>query len=69
MAIQTGADPAHAAMAFAWGVQRVTGNGGWVDVIWTFATGAAGVTLALWPFDGQATPRAWLVGALAGLFE
>jgi steroid 5-alpha reductase family enzyme len=36
-----------AAMAGAWLVQRLTRNAGWVDVVWTFATGAAGVAYAL----------------------
>jgi steroid 5-alpha reductase family enzyme len=35
------------AMAGAWLVQRLTRNAGWVDVVWTFATGTAGVTYAL----------------------
>ncbi|MBU6450080.1 MAG: DUF1295 domain-containing protein [Rhodospirillales bacterium] len=36
------------AMAAAWAMQRITGNAGWVDVIWTFASGIAlaGVVLA-----------------------
>ena len=37
------------AMAGAWLLQRALGNAGWVDVIWTFATGAAGVAYALTP--------------------
>lgn len=49
------------AMAGAWWVQRRLGNGGWVDVIWTFALGAAGVATALLVGVG---PRAWLVAAL-----
>lgn len=58
-----------AAMYGAWVVQKATGNGGWVDVIWTFATGAAGVTLALAPAAGQGpSSRGWLVAALAGLW-
>ena len=35
------------AMAGAWLLQRLTRNAGWVDVVWTFATGAAGVAYAL----------------------
>jgi steroid 5-alpha reductase family enzyme len=35
------------AMAGAWAVQRASGNSGWVDAIWSFSTGAAGVVLAL----------------------
>ena len=53
------------AMAAAWGVQRLTLRSGWVDTIWTFATGlvGAGAALAL-PREGSA-PRAWLVATLA----
>lgn len=57
-----------AAMAVAWLAQRVTGNGGWVDVIWTFATGAAGVAYALLPAEGGITARGWLVAAMAGFW-
>jgi steroid 5-alpha reductase family enzyme len=34
-------------MAFAWWVAERTGRSGWIDAIWTFATGLAGVALAL----------------------
>ena len=36
------------AMALAWEVQRRTTNSGWADVIWSFATGAAGVVGSIW---------------------
>jgi len=54
------------AMMIAWVVQRRTRNAGWVDVVWTFALGAAGVVYALLPAAGAAgpSPRQWLVGAL-----
>ena len=39
------------AMAAGWYFQKRMGNAGWVDVWWTFATGAAGVLGALWPLD------------------
>lgn len=35
-------------MMAAWGFQRSWNNAGWVDVFWTFATGLAGVSGALW---------------------
>jgi steroid 5-alpha reductase family enzyme len=55
------------AMAAAWLLQRLTGNGGWADAVWTLATGAAGVACALSPVGGRPPgPRAWLVAALAG---
>ena len=53
------------AMTGAWALQRATGNAGWVDVVWTFATGVGGVVYALAPIAGQApSPRALLVAAL-----
>jgi steroid 5-alpha reductase family enzyme len=55
------------AMAGAWALARARGNGGWADVVWTFATGAAGVAYALVPAEGwRPGPRAWLVAALIG---
>jgi len=55
------------AMTLAWALQRRTGNGGWADVVWTFATGAAGVAYALTPTAGYAPgDRAWLVAILVG---
>ena len=45
------------AMSLAWVAQRVTGNSGWVDVAWSFATGLAGVTFALAPMDGASLTR------------
>lgn len=53
------------AMAGAWALQRALGDAGWADVVWTFATGAAGVAYALTPASGWSPgPRAWLVAAL-----
>ena len=34
-----------AAMGVAWLVAERTGRSGWIDAIWTFATGLAGVAL------------------------
>lgn len=54
-------------MSAAWAVVMRTGNSGWVDVIWSFATGAAGAVAALWPIadlNALAT-RQMLVAALA----
>jgi len=51
-------------MTLAWVVQRALNNAGWVDVFWTFGTGGACATAALWP--GAANPaRQYLVAALA----
>ena len=45
------------AMSFAWLIQRLTGNTGWVDVVWTLGTGAAGVVFALAPVS--TSPAGW----------
>jgi steroid 5-alpha reductase family enzyme len=58
------------AMFGAWALQRATGNAGWVDVVWTFATGAGGVIYALAPTAGhQPGPRAFLVAALVTIWS
>ncbi len=49
------------AMAGAWWLQRRSGNAGWVDVVWTFSLGLAGVVAVLATGQGA---RAWLVAAL-----
>lgn len=36
-------------MTGAWALQRATGNSGWVDVVWSFGLGLAGLLLALTP--------------------
>lgn len=53
-------------MAMAFLLARATGNSGWVDTIWSYATGIAGAAAALVPLDGQATQlsRQLLVAAL-----
>ena len=38
-----------ACMAGSWALQRATGNSGWVDAVWSFSIGLAGVLLALLP--------------------
>jgi steroid 5-alpha reductase family enzyme len=60
-----------ATMCCAWRVQRITGNCGWIDVFWTFGTGAAAVVIALVPLDGIAWPhlRQLVVAAFAGLWS
>jgi steroid 5-alpha reductase family enzyme len=53
------------AMAGGWAIARRAGDGGWADVVWSFATGAAGVGYALAPTAGYTPgPRAWLVAIL-----
>jgi steroid 5-alpha reductase family enzyme len=63
-----------AAMTLAWGIQRRLGNAGWVDVVWSFATGLAGVGAALAPLSGapffaSVGARQWLVAALAAAWS
>lgn len=54
-----------AAMTGAWALQRCTGQSGWIDAIWSFAIGAAGVAFALSPLVGyDSSPRQYLVAAL-----
>ncbi len=52
-------------MSAAWLFQRIVRNGGWVDVFWTFGTGMACVTAALWPEPAANPGRQWLVAGLA----
>ena len=54
------------AMAGAWAAQRATGNSGWVDAVWTFATGIAGALGAL--ASGGPWARRLLLAALVLLW-
>lgn len=58
-------------MAGAWQVQRMTGNSGWIDTIWTFGTGMVACALARAPLHGQAAPdwRQWLAAGLAACWS
>jgi steroid 5-alpha reductase family enzyme len=49
-------------MAGAWTLQRITGNAGWVDAVWSFGLGLAGLVLALVP--GPLTTRQVVVAVL-----
>src|SRR5689334_19322098 len=56
-------------MTLAWLLQRAVKNAGWVDVFWTFGTGASCMAAALWP-DLTANPeRQILVAALSVLWS
>lgn len=57
------------AMMLVWLFQRAMDDGGWTDVGWTFATGAAGVAYALWPTSAGTTPRQWLCAGLIALWS
>ena len=58
-------------MLFAFVAQIIARDTGWVDVFWTFGTGAAAAAAALWPLQGGAsgpTERQWLAAALAAIW-
>ncbi len=55
-----------AVMAAAWRTARVSGNGGWIDVYWSFGTGALGAAFALAGADAVG-PVAWRCIAVAAL--
>ncbi len=52
-----------ACMAAAWALQRATKNAGWVDPVWSFSIGLAGVLLALLP--GASTRGLAVAGLIA----
>ena len=54
-----------ATMACAWRMALWTGRSGWIDAIWSFATGLFGAALALIPMgEDQLTHRQLLVAAM-----
>lgn len=55
-------------MAAAWGVQRATGNSGWVDTIWTFGLGLVGIGAALLLPPHDFPPREMAVAFLISLW-
>lgn len=56
-------------MTASWLTQRATRNGGWVDVFWTFGTGAACVAAALWPETAANSSRQMLVAGLSAVWS
>ncbi len=56
-------------MGLAWVVQQRTGNSGWVDAIWSYATGLVGAVAALWPLEDGTPARRVLVATLALLWS
>ncbi|MDF0522041.1 DUF1295 domain-containing protein [Bradyrhizobium yuanmingense] len=56
-------------MGLAWVVQQRTGNSGWVDAIWSYATGLIGAAAAVWPLDGSLPARRALVAGLVLLWS
>lgn len=58
-----------AVMVFAWWIQRITGNSGWIDVVWTAGVGLTAVFLALGTGSGAVTARQATVAGLAALWS
>jgi steroid 5-alpha reductase family enzyme len=58
-----------AVMLLAWLFQRRKGNGGWVDVFWTFGTGLVCIAAALLPMHGANPVREALVASLTGVWS
>lgn len=60
-----------AIMSFAWWVADSTGKTGWIDVIWTFGTGLAGIAAALLPITGSDAlwSRQIIVALLIGVWS
>lgn len=59
-----------ATMIGAWLAALRTDRSGWIDAIWSFATGGFGAAAALIPFDdAQTSPRQLLVATLALLWS
>ncbi|MCS0497722.1 DUF1295 domain-containing protein [Ancylobacter sp. MQZ15Z-1] len=56
------------AMAGAWLTAERSGNHGWVDTVWSFATGAGGVAACLLPTGPGWPPRRIVVAALIALW-
>lgn len=58
-------------MSAAWAIAIRSGKSGWVDAIWSFATGAAGVAVTLVPLPGwpQSTTRPAIVALLAAIWS
>ncbi len=53
-----------AAMTLAWGLVRSSGDGGWTDVVWTFAAGLIAACAALAPANGAVEARQWIAAGL-----
>jgi steroid 5-alpha reductase family enzyme len=51
-------------MAGAWALAQATGNSGWVDVVWSFGLGVAGLVLALVPGVTHPSARQIVVALL-----
>jgi steroid 5-alpha reductase family enzyme len=58
-----------AIMAGAWALAQRTGNSGWVDVVWSFGLGVAGLVLALVPGFADPSARQIVVALLIALWS
>jgi steroid 5-alpha reductase family enzyme len=58
-----------AVMTTAWWFQRIVGNAGWIDVFWTYGTGAACVAVALVPLSEVDPSRQVLVAILIAIWS
>jgi steroid 5-alpha reductase family enzyme len=56
-------------MTGAWALQRATGNSGWVDAVWSFGLGVAGLVLSLVPGLADPSVRQVVVAALIALWS
>jgi steroid 5-alpha reductase family enzyme len=59
-------------MALAWWVQKQTGKSGWIDTLWSYGIGIAGVSLALLVPLAAGNPiseRQWLAAGLCALWS
>ena len=58
-------------MTCAWALALRTGRSGWIDAIWSFAVGVAGIAAALAPVGADASPttRQIVVAALAAIWS
>jgi len=58
------------AMAAAWQIALRTGKSGWIDAMWSLATGLAGVAAAIVPLtDGGLTSRQMLVAVMVAFWS
>lgn len=54
------------AMTLAWAIQRVTGNSGWIDTIWSSATGLVALTVV--GLSRPMTSHRWAIALLVALW-
>lgn len=58
-------------MALAWAIALRSARSGWIDAVWSFAIGAAGLGAALLPLESSAaiSGRQWLVAGLVAIWS